>query len=152
LTQSHIEVSRGEAKRRIESEVKRYFPKRLHKARGYNELERYKTYLYLKAQYMLNPTDDAEKRMNEALAAVVGTQKPPIFRDSPENILVQMEKSYAKLVVTLAECGCPDPDALSVYDQYTWIESLEDKYEAQRNALNNRTDVIKKNSKSGNKG
>lgn len=65
------------------------------------------------------------------------TARPPLcFRDGDaNNVLTEMEKAHVKLGVTLSELGCPDTRRLTVYERYAWIETIEDKYEAQKLAL-----------------
>ena len=81
---------------------------------------------------MLNPAEATENAFSDAFAMLVGQHKPACFRDSGPHVLTQMDKGYGRLLVTLSECGCPNPDNLTVYQFYNWLESLEEKYEAAK--------------------
>ena len=117
--------------------MKRFFPARFNKSgSARNQLEQLRKYLLAKVSHILDPADETIKALNDAFAILVGQQKPACFRDSGPHVLTQMEKGFGKLLVTLSECGCPNPDSLTVFQFYTWLESLEEKYEAQKPKTN----------------
>lgn len=80
----------------------------------------------------MEPDDHAlQLKLMEAFGLVIGQSKPVNFR--PENSdLIEMEKGWGKLCVTLAECDCPNADKLTLYQLYVWLEAMEEKYEAMK--------------------
>jgi hypothetical protein len=82
------------------------------------------------------PTPETEKRLQAAFEIVVMQTPPSCFRNNEKHVVASMEKGYAKLGVTLAECGCKNYEDLTVFQFYTWLESLDEKYQAQIDALN----------------
>ncbi|WP_338871715.1 hypothetical protein WBJ53_26115 [Spirosoma sp. SC4-14] len=125
-------INTPRCKKKLRTELKRYFPSRFGPQRSLNELSRLKQYLQAQLRAVLNPGPDSAAALNLQFALVVGQHKPIHLRDDPKNTIVGMEKGWTKLCVTLTECGCPDPERLTVFQLYTWLETLEEKYEAQK--------------------
>ena len=99
---------------------------------GRNQLEQLRKYLLAKVNAILNPDEAAQVALTQAFALLVGQHRPACFRDSGNHVLTQMEQGYAKLLVVLQECGCANTQQLTVFDFYTWLYYLEEKYEASK--------------------
>lgn len=104
---------------------------------GRNQLQQQQKHLLAEIAYAMNPTPENAAKRHVSFVTLVQQQPVLCFRDTEANFLTQMEKSYARLLVTLAESGCPNPDNLTVYQHHTWIESLDAKYEEQKKLLRN---------------
>ncbi len=87
-------------------------------------------YLIAQLKAAMEPDDLAlQAKLTEAFGLVIGQTRPVNFRPESSD-LIEMEKGWHKLCVTLAECDCPNPQALTIYQLYIWLESLEEKFEA----------------------
>ncbi len=96
----------------------------------------YVSYVRAKIVWAMDPTEANNERLDLAFSRLVTARPPLCFRDGdPKNVLTELEKAHVKLSVTLSELGCPDTRRLTVYERYAWVETLEDKYEAQKAAL-----------------
>ncbi|GAB3783292.1 hypothetical protein GCM10028818_40980 [Spirosoma horti] len=94
-------------------------------------MEQLRRYLLAKANVYKNPGDETKAAYDLAFALLVGQHKPACFRGN-NHVLTQMETGFERLLTVLAECGCPNPDSLTVFKFYTWLDHLEEKYEAQK--------------------
>ena len=85
-----------------------------------------------KISALTEPGSESQKAYDDAFGVLVGQHKPACFSNTTGNVLTQMENGYAKLLVVLSECGCTNPETLTVYNFYTWLDYLDEKYEAQK--------------------
>ncbi|GAB2582500.1 hypothetical protein [Spirosoma areae] len=91
-----------------------------------------RTYLLAKVSSVLDPSAATQQAYRDAFGVLVGSQKPACFSESGNHVLTAMEKGFEKLLVVLSECGCSSPDRLTVFQFYTWLDHLNEKYEAQK--------------------
>lgn len=117
------------AKKKLQSELIRYFPKQQNKASSLNDEQRQRLYLLALAEQAIDPNPETDARLRARLIDVLDGRKPLCFRDGPGNILVQLEKAVQKMNLTLIECGCPNPESLTLFGWCGWQESLQEKYD-----------------------
>ncbi len=134
LTEEMLTEKVADISGNIQDELTRYFPKRFGKGRTLNQMARYERYYLMKAEAAIEPSEELNETVREALSDIMSTRKPMCFQEG-KNIITTLEKDYSKLCVALAEAGCPDPYSLTVFQMYTWLESLEERYEAQKAAF-----------------
>ncbi|WP_234735324.1 hypothetical protein [Tellurirhabdus bombi] len=134
LTDEYIGDMMSRVNQKISGEVRRYFKSRNKQGKTLNEAERYRQYLLAKLTWYQEPTDENKQKYKSLLRQMLEA-RPILSFDGEDSVIVELEKNYAKLCVSLTECGCPDPARLTVFELYTWLETQEEKYEAHKKAL-----------------
>ncbi|QHV97292.1 hypothetical protein [Spirosoma endbachense] len=135
FTGEQIQESLGAINEQMLAETKRYYPKRVGKGK-FNNLVRYRDYALALLEQFEHGTEESRAAFDRTMLGLLAMQKPINLKDSPENGLVALEKSQFKLYTTLIECGCAEPEKLTVFQFYGWIEVLEERSEQQLSRLN----------------
>ncbi|GAB3948343.1 hypothetical protein GCM10028805_22490 [Spirosoma harenae] len=134
LTDELIYSSLESAKKEMELEIRMYFPARLAKGRKMNNLVKYKAYGVALADYYQNPTDEAKLELDKATLAVALIQDVYTF-GIDNNVTAVMKTAQQGTYNILMECGVVDPESMSVFQYYSWIDTLEKRYEEQKQSL-----------------
>ena len=141
LMPSHIADSLRQIQEKMEVETKRYYPARYPKGAVFNNLARLVGYGLALAEHIEVDTEASRLRLDQTILELLRMQKPLNLKDAPDNVLVGLEKSQFKLYTTLQECGCNEPEKLTVFQFYNWIEVLEERNAKHQSPLSPRAKI-----------
>ena len=93
-------------KKKVDTELRVYFPHKYKEERDYNYLELYKSLLIKEGEYLIDPSDELEDKITSLRKQLLDFNKPNIFNPySEDNIIYQLELNYEKMMIGFEENG-----------------------------------------------